>query len=271
MPQRFRMGNPHTDREIDALWREMHRAQRRVQSAEMEVAKAAEPAPEVPPPDDFSDTQVLIEGGPCLWPTHAYFLPTWNFTETDMTSQFTHPAQWVVWNDYRDDLYRIIALDLHRLHPFYNPGPPLYLWQEETGSATPWQPIWQETVDGNVQEVRRAQFSHRNSYIQLQATPGVSTWVSALCYRVRRWAVYLNGTYGASISIAQAFMVWSDTNNPNPLACADIPAAINAGGVPFPQSYDVALTSTWSPMPSVRVYGVYSHLHIPETAIGAAA
>jgi hypothetical protein len=268
MPQRFRMGNPHTDREIDALWREIHRAQRRVQVAEVQVAAAAEPSPEPPVPDDFSDTQVLIEGGPCRWPTRCYLSPVWNFNETDMTSQFTHPAQWAVWNDYREDLYRWIILDLHRIHPFYNPGDGAKHWREETGSPSPWQPIWQETVDGDSYEVLRGHANYRNSIVMLWGTEG-SLWVRAFCYRNRRWMGYLNGFQAGGISLSQQYEIRSDINNPIPLTCADIPAVINVSVDPNPWAHRLWLTSNVAWIPGVNVTSILASLYLPETAVAA--
>ena len=268
MPQCFRIGNPHTNREIDALWREMHRAQQRVRVVEVEVA--APPPAEEPeePSDDFKPSNVLIGGGACLWPTHAYILPTWNFTESNMTSQFTHPAQWAVWADYRDDLYRTIVLDLHRYDLFYNPGSDAKVWREETGSATSYQPIWQETVGDDSYEVQRNLTTHRNSYVELRGGAG-SLWVRAYCYRNRVWHGYKNGVSAGGISISQMFEVRSDTGNLDPLTCADVPAAINAGGLPAPSAYRIWFTFNPDWAPSVSVPGVYAHIHIPETAVAA--
>lgn len=268
MPQRFRMGNPHTDREIDALWREIHRAQRQVQTVEAAVV-AATVEPEVPPPsDDFSDSQVLIDGGVCQWPTRCYMLPVWNFTESDLTSQFTHPAQWAVWAEYRDDLYRTIVLDLHEIQEFYNPGAGSKTWHEETGSPNPYQAIWQEAVGDDSYEVRQALTGFRVSQVALRGTAG-DTWVWASCSRARRWRGFLNGAEDGQIGITQSYIVRSDIDNPDPLACSDIPAAINAGGLPDPIAYAVALTSTVSWIPSVQKNRVYAHIHVPETAVAA--
>lgn len=270
MPQRFRMGNPHTDREIDALWREIRRAQRRVQATEAQVAAAAEPEPKPPVPDDFSDTQVLIEGGDCLWPTRCYILPVSNFTESDLTSQFTHPAQWAVWAEYRDDLYRTIVLDLHWLFQFYNPAAGSQMWHEETGSASPDQAIWHEAVGDDDYEVRQSRTAHRDSHVTLSAVAG-ALWVSAICRRRRRWFAYVNGAVDGSITLTQSFVVRSDIDNPVPLTCADIPPAINAGGLPNPIAYDIALLSTASWVPGASVRRVLAHIYVPETAIGTAA
>ena len=271
MPQRFRMGNPHTDREIDALWREIRRAQQRVQTAEVQVAAAAAPEPDdQPPADDFTDTQVLIEGGPCFWPTRCYILPVSPFNETALTSQFTHPAQWVVWNDYKQDLYRTIVLDLHGLHPFYGSSGATKTWREQTGSPTPWQSIWQETVGSDSYEVARTHLNHRDSYVTLFGDAG-ALWVRAFCFRQRRWTGLLNGAHVGSIAISQQFEIRTDTDNPIPLTCADIPAAINISVDPSPWAHRLVVTFLPPWASSVSVTGLIAGLYIPETAIGAAA
>jgi hypothetical protein len=262
------MGNPHTDREIDALWREIRRAQRRVQAAEVQVAAATEPAPGPPAPDDFSDTQVLIEGGDCLWPTHCYMLPVWNFTEGDLTSQFTHPAQWATWAAYREDLYRTIVLDLHWLYDFHNPFAGSQKWHEETGSANPYQAIWQETVGDDSYEVREYLTAHRDSYVHFYAVAGASL-IYASCWRMRHWTAHVNGVFDGTLNWHQVYRVQAESEEP--LACADIPIAINAGGLPYPIADRIFLTSSVSWVPNVSMSRVAADIYIPETAIGTAA